>query len=209
MQKIQAGSFKNIIFDLGGVILNIDYKLTINCFKTLGISNFDLIYSQAQQNLLFDQYEKGEVSSKYFIEEIQKKCHHSTSVEAIIKAWNAMLLDIPEDRLLFLSTLKKNHRLFLLSNTNDIHKRAYSDYLKKTYGFEDFSEYFERQYLSFEIGMRKPHPEVFNHVLDKNGLNASETVFIDDSAQHIKGAASVGIKAVHLTGEKTILDLFC
>ena len=184
MGKIQAGSFKNIIFDLGGVILNIDYKLTINSFEKLGINNFDLIYSQAQQNLLFDLYEKGEVSSKYFIEEIQKKCPVSISSETIVKAWNAMLLEIPKERLLLLSTLKK------------------------TYGFEDFSEYFEKQYLSFEIGMRKPHPEVFNHVLSENGLSAIETLFIDDSAQHIKGAVMAGITAVHLTGEKTILDLF-
>ncbi|MBA3900955.1 MAG: HAD family phosphatase [Bacteroidetes bacterium] len=200
--------FKNIIFDLGGVILNIDYNLTINAFNKLGIEDFDQIYSKAQQDNLFDQYEIGKISSPVFINEIITRCNKNISGEDVTAAWNAMLLDLPKERLALLEKLKSRYRTFLLSNTNDIHITAYGNYLNKTFGFRDLSNYFEQQYLSFQVGMRKPHVEIFQHVLSQNNLKAEETIFIDDSIQHIEGAKQAGITALHLTGGKTILDLF-
>jgi glucose-1-phosphatase len=200
--------FKNIIFDLGGVILNIDYNLTIEAFQQLGLVDFQSIYSKAQQNNLFDQYECGHISSKEFIAEILKSCNQVITEKDVTKAWNAMLLDLPTKRLELLANLKNRYRTFLLSNTNDIHMVAYGDYLQQNFGFRDLTNYFERQYLSYEIGMRKPNVEIFEHVLLQNNLNAAETIFIDDSIQHIEGARKAGITAVHLTGDMSILDLF-
>lgn len=208
MFKIESGNIKNIIFDLGGVLLNIDYNLTVKAFNDLGIKDFDQIFSQAKQDLLFDNYECGKINSEEFIKEITKRCNNSIDSESIKSAWNALLLDLPIERLQLLEDLKKRFRIFLLSNTNDIHRVAYSNYFEKTFGFSDLSLYFEKQYLSFEIGMRKPNKEIFNFVLSENNLIPSETVFIDDSIQHVQGASEVGIKAILLDKDKTILDLF-
>lgn len=208
MSIIKFGEFKNIIFDLGGVILNIDYNLTVKAFQELGIENFQEIYSQASQDKLFDLYETGKISSDAFVNEIIKRCGAGISGEEICSAWNAMLLDLPKERLDLLKKIKEQFRTFLLSNTNDIHIQAYGGYLNLTYGFGDLSAYFEKQYLSYEIGMRKPDKIIFEHVLNENNLKPEETIFIDDSIQHVKGAIEAGVNAIHLSPGNTILDLF-
>jgi HAD superfamily hydrolase (TIGR01509 family) len=208
MEKIDQKKYKNIIFDLGGVILNIDYNLTVEAFKKLGLNDFNQLFSKASQTNLFDAYEIGQISSEKFIEELQIIIGKNITKKAIINAWNAMLLDLPKERLLLLEKLKKTHRTFLLSNTNEIHKIAYCDYLKNTYELNDFSDFFEKQYLSFEIGLRKPNVEIFDFVVKNNMLKKEETLFIDDSIQHIQGARAYGIDAFHLNNGTSITDLF-
>lgn len=197
---------KNIIFDLGGVILNIDYNLTINAFKTSGIENFDNLYTQAQQSSLFDDLETGKISPNDFYISLRNISKSNISDIEIEKAWNAMLLDLPKERIDLLNQVKTNYNIFLFSNTNIIHFEAYKKYIDKTFGF-DFNALFKKAYYSHEIGMRKPNKNGFEHILTKNNLNASETLFIDDSIQHIQGAGSLGINTYHLT-DKTILNLF-
>lgn len=206
--NLDLNKYKNIIFDLGGVILNIDYKLTVEAFKKLGLADFDKLYSQANQSSLFDAYEVGKISSEKFIDEMQNIIGMDISKQSIVEAWNAMLLDLPGERVALLNNLKNNYRIFLLSNTNEIHKIAYCNYLKKTFGFNDLSNLFEKQYLSFEIGLRKPHKETFEYVIADAGIIKEETLFIDDSVQHVVGAKEAGIDAFHLTDGNTILDLF-
>lgn len=201
-----AAKIKNIIFDLGGVLLNIDYSLTSKAFKELGIENFDALYSQAKQTTLFDDFEKGLTDSKQFREGLRK--YINTNDDNINKAWNAMLLDFPKERLELLKKLKNNYRLFLLSNTNDIHITWYSNYLLKVYGSKDLSHIFEKDYYSYKTGMRKPEKEIFELVMKENKLNPEETLFIDDSSQHIEGAKKVNIHAYLLKAPETIIDLF-
>jgi len=208
MKNVSTENYKNIIFDLGGVILNIDFEKTTNTFMNLGVSNFEQLYSKAKQNNLFDDYESGKISSDEFIFGIQKLVGISLTEQQIINAWNALLLDLPEERLSLLNNLKKSHRLFLLSNTNDIHFKAFSAYLLKTFGSNDFSNYFEKEYYSFQTGMRKPNAEIFELVLNENGLNKGETLFVDDTLRHIEGAKKVGIHTLHLTDGNTIVDIF-
>jgi glucose-1-phosphatase len=200
--------FKNIVFDLGGVILNIDYILAIEAFKKIGVANFNEFYSKAQQDRIFDLYETGKISSEEFVEHLLKACPKGTCEKDIVDAWNAMLLDLPGERIDLLNRLRKKYRIFLLSNTNEIHFKAYSQYLEKEFGFSDFSGVFEKEYLSFKIGKRKPNAEVFEYVLKENGLVAHETIFIDDSIQHIEGASFSGIKAFHLKDGMDICNLF-
>lgn len=202
------GGIKNIIFDLGGVILNIDYNLTSQAFRNLGLSDFDQTYSQAKQNHLFDKLETGEISEADFYAQMKTCFSNTISENEIETAWNAMLLDLPEERINLLKKLSKNYRLFLLSNTNSIHFKAYSAYLKNTFGKMIFDHIFEKQYLSFEIGMRKPDKKIFEHVLNENNLIPSETLFIDDSIQHIHGANETGIITHHLKLPQTIIDVF-
>jgi putative hydrolase of the HAD superfamily len=198
---------RNIIFDLGGVLLNLDYNRTSAAFHELGIQQFEAIYTPKNQSGLFDEFDKGFLSPDDF--RIAIRCHLPNAVhdKEINTAWNAMLLDLPKERLDMLISLRKRYRLFLLSNTNLIHVDAFSAYLQREYGFADFSDYFEKWYYSCNIGMRKPDREIFEFVLNTNQLLAEETLFIDDSPQHIAGAKEIGIQTMLLKRGETVLDL--
>ncbi|CAN5911218.1 HAD family phosphatase [soil metagenome] len=199
---------KNIIFDLGGVILNLNPAATQKAFIALGLTDFEKQYSTIQQTGCFDDFDCGKISEKEFRDHLKKFLPGTVDDKAIDAAWNAMLLDLPEERLELLESLAKKYRLFLFSNTNEIHVTAFSAYLQKEFGFSDFSDYFERWYYSCRIGKRKPDAEAFQYVLDENGLKAEETFFIDDSQQHIEGAAKVGIKSYLLPAGKDICSVF-
>ena len=206
---IIANKYKNIIFDLGGVLLNIDHTRTAKAFYSFGLTDFSTLFSAAQQKHLFDLYEKGLISSKNFRNQIKTYCNNSIDDATIDMAWNAMLLDLPPERLRLLQILKNTHRTFLLSNTNDIHIETFNAYLQKSFGIADLSGYFEKIYLSYKLGMRKPDTEIFEFVLSENNLVSNETLFIDDSIQHIEGAKKLGIQTYWLDVKKeSIIDLF-
>ncbi len=202
-------NYKNIIFDLGGVILNIDYSLTVDEFIELGITDFNKLFTQAKQNHFFDLVDKGSISSDDFRTEMKKHLKSSVEDYKIDEAWNAMLLDLPNERLDLLSQIKTTHRIFLLSNTNKIHIDAFHLYLEKDFGIPDLSAYFEKMYFSYKVGMRKPDAEIFKLVLHENNLQPHETLFIDDSVQHIEGAKKLGIETYWLdTTKESITDIF-
>lgn len=206
---INKNKIKNIIFDLGGVIINIDYSLLIQAFSTIGLPHFEAYFSQKAQKEVFDLYEKGLISSQDFREELKKQCKIGTSDNDIDAAWNSMLLDIPQERLELLKNIKNNYRTFLLSNTNEIHMLFINDYLFKTFDTADFTGYFEKVYLSYEIKMRKPDVEIFEFVINENNLKKEETLFIDDSVQHIESAKTLGLQTFLLDVKRqTICDLF-
>jgi glucose-1-phosphatase len=188
---------RNIIFDLGGIILNIDYSLTEKAFINLGIKNFSEVYSQAKQNNLFDSLEEGKISADNFRKAINQYVPNASD-EAIDNAWNAMLLDFPKHRAEKLEQLSKQYRLFLLSNTNEIHLEKFQQIIEKDYGYQNFVNLFEKVYYSHELGLRKPRKECFRQVLVENNLPADQTLFVDDSIQHVEGAESVGIHAIHI-----------
>ena len=204
---LELNGVKNIIFDLGGVILNIDYKRTAKAFKEIGVINFDEIYSQAKQDQVFDKLETGELTPDEF-REYMKEIVPSLQFSDIDKAWNAMLLDLPAPRIDLLKKLKKKYRLFLLSNTNEIHIKCFRKIIESSYGENIFDAIFEHQYYSSDIGMRKPNAECFQYVLEKNGMEPSETLFIDDSIQHVEGARKLKINAYHLIPGEDITTLF-
>jgi putative hydrolase of the HAD superfamily len=189
---------KNIIFDLGGVLLNLNYQLTIDAFTELGNQDFQSLYTQANQTDLFNQLEKGEISGEEFISGIKNYLPESTTDEVIINAWNAMLLDLPKERLDFLMELKSKYNTVLLSNTNTIHLEFFHKQLNEVYGESSLSNYFKELYFSCAMGMRKPDAEIFETLCKKEGFDPKETLFIDDSMQHIEGAKSIGIQAHHL-----------
>lgn len=197
---------KHILFDLGGVLLNIDYKLTEKAFIDLGITDFPERYSQLSQTPVFDDFETGKIDKDSFIAQMQGMAGVPLSAQQITDAWNAMLLDYPLRRLQILQQLRLYYDLLLLSNTNEIHEAAFNDILYKAHGMPTVGVFFDKVYLSHRIGMRKPNPEVFRHILDENGLNAADTLFIDDSPQHIEGAKSVGIRTIYMEKGMTIED---
>ena len=201
-------NINDIIFDFGGVIINIEYKDTINAFKDLGVKNFDSMYSQSKQSRLFNQLETGHISKKNFIKKIKCFMPVNTPNEKIISAWNAMIKDIPQKTIDYLIELKsKGYRIFLLSNTNEIHmEEAMKSWNKNNYTKPE--KIFNKIYLSYKIGMRKPNKEIFNFICDKENLDPSKTLFIDDSIQHIKGAKSIGLSTHHLLNQVDLYSLF-
>jgi glucose-1-phosphatase len=200
-------TIKNIIFDLGGVIINLDYEATIYEFNKLSSISFETIYSQKSQMELFNQFDKGEISDYDFFKEIRQLIRYKGADEDLLSAWNAMLLGVPDERLDVLIDAKQNYRTFLLSNTNESHISAFERDLYQTNGVKNFNDYFDEVYYSCRMGMRKPDKEIFEHVLLKNKLNPSETVFIDDSIQHVKGAGECGINGYLLRPDMEIGDL--
>jgi putative hydrolase of the HAD superfamily len=198
---------KNIIFDLGGVILNLDYTKTVDEFKKIGLLNFQDLYSQKMQNILFDDFEKGKIKPEEFISSFKESENLKIKEIDFINAWNAMLLEIPVKKLEFIDALKKDYNVFLLSNTNEIHISKFEDDLKKNNMLNQFYKCFDKIYYSSRMGKRKPEENCFNQVLEENGLIAENTLFIDDSIQHIEGAKKAGIKTFHLEKNMSILDL--
>ena len=199
-------NIKVIIFDFGGVILNINYQNTIDSFRKLGVIKPENFYSKEMQFQIFNLLETGKITEKQFLSEL-KLMTENASVKEIKKAWVSMLLDLPKSRLETLKILKNKYRLFLLSNTNSIH----INYIKNSLGdvkWESFCNLFEEIYLSHEIGIRKPNVEAFQFILKKQNLSSNEILFIDDSLQHIKGAKRLGIHSHHLRDGEDITTLF-
>ncbi len=198
---MQKELIKNIIFDLGNVIINIDPARTVCEMKGLGFKDFDKSYSLLNQTHLFDLLEKGKIRPEDFHREINNQLEKEVSADLIDMAWGAMLLDFPKKRIELLQNLKKNYRLFLLSNTNEIHYHQYNNYLINQYGF-GLSNLFEKAYYSHEIGMRKPDPKIFKYVLNNGKLNPTETLFIDDLYQNIDVARKLGLETIWIEVER-------
>lgn len=200
MQNIQ-----NIIFDLGGVILNIDYLLTEKAFIELGFTDFPKLYSQLQQSNLFDLYETGKISTDYFIESI-KQHQPNLKNEQIINAWNAMLLDLPLERLEYIKLLQQHFNVFLFSNTNELHEAAFNQEVKRVTQQESLDPFFDEVFLSHKIGFRKPNKDGFLHIINKQKLDIANTLFVDDSPQHIQGAQELGLQTLYLPKGKYLTE---
>ncbi len=198
---------KNIIFDLGGVIINLDIMATIQAFNEISDVPFESIYTQAKQNPLFNLFDKGEISEFDFFTALRKELRFNGPDELIYDAWNKMLLDVPEERLDLLIEAKQNYSTFLLSNTNETHISVFERELYQSQGVRNFNDYFDKVYYSCRIGMRKPDAEIFEYVMKKNKLIPSETIFIDDSVQHVKAAGDLGINAYLLNPNMEVGDL--
>jgi putative hydrolase of the HAD superfamily len=198
--------YKTLIFDFGGVILNIDFRLTHQAFAQLGIRDLDQKFSQNQQNGFFDKFEKGEISPCDFRKNIKKELGVDISDLELDDAWNLMLLDIPKERVEVILQLKKHYKCVLLSNTNQIHYDFYRANLEKEHGYKTFNELFHQTYFSHELGMRKPDSEIFKYVLNDLNNQASEVLFIDDTLKNINAAQKLGISCV-LWQDKELKEL--
>ena len=196
----------NIIFDLGNVILNIDYQNTIDAFEKIGVKDASSFYSKSSQLNIFNQLETGHISKQKFVLEIQKFVSKA-SASQIINAWNAILEDLPNKRLEILKNIKDKFSIFLLSNTNTIHIEKIIDKLGKT-KYEEFYNLFDKVYYSHEVKLRKPNPDIFKLVIKENCLSIKNTLFIDDSIQHIESAKKIGLKTYHLDGSETLESIF-
>lgn len=200
---------KNIIFDYGNVIFEIDFKITQNAFAQLGITDIENFFAHKGHNLLFDDFETGAVSPAQFREGIRTAADKpELTDEQIDNAWNSLLIGTMQENHDLLLKLKDKYRTFLLSNNNEIHYNWIIDYLKTTFKINNYDDYFEKAYFSQHMKLRKPNTNIFEQVLKDNQLDPAETLFIDDSPQHIEGAKKVGLNTLLMTEKPAQLESF-
>ncbi|MEN9947755.1 MAG: hypothetical protein RL106_578 [Bacteroidota bacterium] len=202
-QKVIA--IRNIIFDFGGVLFAIDYNAPAREFSKLGWEGFTSEYAQAAQSDVYDRLEIGDISTEDFWNYLYQKMVNVPQ-QAVRDAWNSILLHPIAERIAAVPQIKNaGYRTFLLSNTNATHVPAFEQMMIDSGDFPNFKAGFEKIHYSQELGMRKPHPETFLHLCQLHGLLPSETLFIDDSIQHVEGAKKAGLQTLHLTPEKDLL----
>jgi putative hydrolase of the HAD superfamily len=188
---------KNLIFDLGNVLYDINFDIMYAQFDQLGIPNFENHFTLNNSDQLFFDLEKGLINEVEFCEGFNRLYQLSLSHDQIITAWNSLLIGFRKESMEWVKANQELYPTFLFSNTNQIHY----DYFIPQYAQEiggDFNALFKKPYYSHEMGMRKPDPASFQFILDQEGLNASETLFIDDNAPNVAAAASVGLQVLFL-----------
>lgn len=205
---MELTQINNIIFDLGGVIINIDYDKSIQELQKLCKDNCSIAYSQKEQSHLFDLLETGACSNAEFRNGLRDTYKIDATDDQIDEAWNAMLLDIPQERIDLLLDLGKKYRIFLLSNTNAIHLERFNQIVAHSFTIPSLDSLFEKTYYSHLVGKRKPDAAIFEQILAANNLQKEDTLFIDDSIQHIHSANTIGIKTLHLQPPLTINKFF-
>jgi putative hydrolase of the HAD superfamily len=202
-------NIKNIIFDYGNVIFHIDFKRVQQAWKALGINNADEFYGHRQQDAVFNQLEKGEITNAQFRDRIRQLTNRrDLTDQQIDDAWNAIFIGIPPENHDLLLKIKPKYRTFLLSNTNAIHYDYFNDYVKKHFNLDGNDSLFEKTYYSHIMGKRKPDAEIFEQVLHENHLDPAETLFIDDSPQHLETAKKLGLHTFLMTAPDTIVQFF-
>jgi glucose-1-phosphatase len=205
-------SLKNIIFDFGGVICDLHIHKTEEKFRAFGPPKDQRPESKEEGDAAFEklvgQLETGQITPSAFRQIIREFYQKPPSDEAIDEAWNALLGRIPAERIRLLEELRSTYRIFLLSNSNSIHYDCYRHDFELDFGYRDFDELFEKAWFSFRIGLKKPDPAIFNYVLKEKNLVAAETLFIDDTPEHIEAARSIGIQGYHLKKGEAIMALF-
>lgn len=190
-----------IIFDFGDIFINLDKQATVDGLKKLGLSSWN-----EELDRLNISFEKGQISRDNFLLGIQKHIPNAT-IEDILAAWNAVLLDFPLHRLEFLQLLSQKYRLFLLSNTDAIH----IDYFEQREGasfYGDFYQCFEKVYFSYEMGMRKPDAEIYHALIRQHELSPKRTLFVDDKKDNTDAAKALGLHVWNLqVGQEDVIEL--
>ena len=187
---------KNIVFDLGGVLVDLDFKAAINGLQKAGFANVKEQLQTLHQGGIFQKFELGEMSADEFRTAIRENSTVELTDEEVDNLWNAMLLEIPREKLELILDLRGKYMVYLLSNTNSIHW----DYVcKNAFNYRGFrvNDYFEETFLSYEMHLAKPDKAIFEKVLQDANLLPEETLFIDDSEANCKAAEEVGIHAHH------------
>jgi putative hydrolase of the HAD superfamily len=198
---------KNVIFDLGGVILNLDNRRTEAAFEAMGVKGFREYFGLGYAASFFKDYEVGKLTDAEFVAAIKQMADLKVTDQAVIDAWNALLLDFPPERINLLKELGKKYRLFLFSNTNSLHLISFQETYRRTYGDAELDDLFERAYYSHVLGLRKPGAESYAVILKENNLLPGETLFVDDALVNVEGAETLGIRGLHLKPGLQITDL--
>jgi putative hydrolase of the HAD superfamily len=197
---------RNLIIDLGGVVVDLDVNLTLQAMQKLAGSH-ELPSGMAIESPLFHQFERGEVGARAFRDKLREMLGSGAGDGELDDAWNAMILGVPRERLDWLERLRsRGYRMFLLSNTNEIHLPFVEDLLRKVSGARSFDPWFNQCYYSHRLGLRKPDPSIYEWVLSENDLSPTETMMIDDNPRNLEGAALAGLQTYHAESREHVLQ---
>jgi len=188
---------KNLIFDLGNVLYDIDFEKMYQAFEDLGIPNFENHFTLNKSDQIFFDLEKGLISDVDFYNGFNALYHLNLTQEQIKLAWNALLIGYRKESIEWVKAHKDQLTTFLYSNTNQIHYDYFIPQFEREIG-GNFENLFKTPYYSHKMGQRKPDPASFQYILDKEGLNAADTLFIDDNEPNVIAAASVGLQVLYL-----------
>jgi len=201
-------NIKNIIFDFGGVILDIDPQLTVDEFIKLGFKDVDKLNTKIFKDELLGKFERGILTPEVFRDKLRLFLNIDVTDQQIDDAWNALLYDIPGIRIDIIEKVKNNYQIFLLSNSNEIHYDLFVRDLQLRFGYAEFDKLFDKAYFSFDLHLLKPNPEIFEFIVNQHGLDPDTTLFIDDNIRNIEAAQKLGLKTYHLTKPERIRDIF-
>ncbi|UBM62133.1 HAD family phosphatase [Candidatus Sulfidibacterium hydrothermale] len=199
---------ENIIFDFGGVIIDIDPLLTIKALEKLGFHDIERLKTEEFYQKVIYKFEKGIDTPEVFRNKLRDYLQMNLSDQQLDDAWNALLYDIPEERIRIIEEVKKNYPVYLLSNSNEIHYDLYVRDLQLRFGYREFDELFSKAYFSFDLHLAKPHVEIYEFVIHHHRMDPEKTLFIDDRMDNIEGARRAGLKTFHLQPPQTIRHLF-
>jgi putative hydrolase of the HAD superfamily len=200
---------QHIIFDLGGVIIDIDPHLSFRALSDFYRGDQPGEKLLTENVTLFLDFEKGLISSEDFRSGIRSlTLNNALSDQEIDDAWNKMLLNIPAERFAVLEKIRPDYQLFVLSNTNAIHVPAFNKIVEKSSGKADIGHFFDKVYFSHEMQLRKPEEQIYRQLLDENQLPPHKTLFIDDRLENIEAAASLGMQTFHVKEGRGIVDFF-
>lgn len=199
-------SLKNVLFDLGGVILDLNVNGTLESFLDMGFPKELLTYPENMYTDIFYRYETGRLTTPEFRDVIRKQAGVNFADEDFDAAWCKMLSKVPEKRTRLLKSLAEDYHLYILSNTSELHIEKFREMFEKTAGFQ-LSDVFVKCFYSYETGHHKPDEQAFTHVLSDAGINAGETLFLDDNIHNIKSAGSLGFNVIHITENLRMEDV--
>ena len=200
-------TIQHIIFDLGGIFLNLNYTQTANAFRQLGVANFDELFTQHHANPLFAKLETGAIAEEEFYQQIRAITSLPLTDTQIAEAWNAMLLDMPMERIVWLQQVAQQYPIYLFSNTNPIHYQQLMQICRRDLGEIDFNGLFRFAGYSHQLGYRKPNAESFRLLLNQLAINPAHTLFIDDTPGNIQGAQELGLHTLFLPPPQEVLEL--
>lgn len=200
-------AIRNIIFDLCGPIITIDVAGINRVMHGYGVSSTEA-YQELHRARLTHRFESGLISPAHFCQEVRAILHSDITDEQIFEAWNTVITAFPESHIHLLEQLKMRYRLFMLSNSDEVSARFFTNCLNQQAGYDFVNSVFERAYYSCETGMRKPDPAIFRYIMEHHGLQPDETFLIDDNPKHVAGAREAGMHAQLLAKGCDITDLF-
>ncbi|MEA5465336.1 HAD family hydrolase [Leptothoe sp. PORK10 BA2] len=209
MDQYSYAQIDSIVFDLGGVIVNLDYGLTIQAFSKLAGYDITQQYSQQSQAEVFSKFEIGSITANEFRQGLTQLLRFEAKEHDIDQAWSALILDFPPERVELLRQLGQQKRIFLLSNINELHLATSDRKFTEAMGTDigTLADQFERAYYSHLVGDRKPNASIFQRVIDENNLDPARTLFLDDTAHNLVGAQQVGLQTIHVTQDRPIESL--
>jgi HAD superfamily hydrolase (TIGR01509 family) len=203
---IQQSNFTNILFDLGGVILDINIQATLKLFYEMGFPSEMLQFPNSMNTDIYFKYQTGKLDTGQFRDEIRKASGVDMTNQALDDAWNAMIVRFPKERVELLKVLSKRYNLYMLSNTSALHVRVFEKMFLDLAG-ESMHKIFKKIYYSHEIGWHKPDKEAWEYVIKDSGIKPEETLFLDDDIHNIKASQELGFQAIHIHERTNLMNL--